>query len=73
MIMGFIKGRAQGKLTACEHEFARLFLNLGFQHHCTCKEHVHPYAWVLSPDTHLLQILMNPLVMILGDAVLLTM
>ena len=37
----FIKGCTQGKLTACEHEFARLFLALGFQHNCTCKEHVH--------------------------------
>ena len=33
---GSIKGWAQGKLTACEHEFARLFLTLGFQHYCTC-------------------------------------
>ena len=58
---GFIKGRAQGKLTACEHEFARLFLTVGFQRDCTCYEHVHPLAWVLSPDALLLQILMNPL------------
>ena len=33
---GFIKGQTRDKLTACEHEFARLFLNLGFQHNCTC-------------------------------------
>ena len=59
----FIKGWAQGKLTVCEHEFARLFLTqaLGFQHNCTCYEDVYPYAWVLSPDVFLLQILMNPL------------
>ena len=58
---GFIKGRGQGKLTVCESEFARLFLILGFQQNCTCYKHVHPYAWLLSPDTLLLQILMNPL------------
>ena len=33
---GFIKGRAQGKLTACEHEFAWLFLTLDFKHNFTC-------------------------------------
>ena len=58
---GFIKGRAQGKLTVCEHGIAQLFLTLGFQHDCSCQEHVHPCARVLSPDALLLQILMNPL------------
>ena len=36
MCRGFIKSQAQGKLTACEHEFAQLFLTLGFQHNYTC-------------------------------------
>ena len=33
---GLIKGRTQGKLTTCEHEFTQLFLTLGLQNNCTC-------------------------------------
>ena len=35
-IRGFIKGWAQGKLTACEHKLSLLFLMLSFQHNFTC-------------------------------------
>ena len=55
------QGPGTGKIDYCEHDFAHLFLTLGFQHNCTFEDHVHPYAWVLSPDALLLQILMNSL------------